>query len=135
VALHVRLAEPEAGRRLLLEIESIFTKEPGVAIMHGILALEFFVRKASKGDAVLDLRKRLGVGATFFVGDDLTDESVFSVLKSTDLGVRVGSGLTVAAYRIPGQSDVASLLQQLANYRRDFRGEAAPSLTAHPSAW
>ncbi len=48
-----------------------------------------------------------------YVGDDVTDETAFAVLGPDDIGVKVGSGETHAAYRVDGPEDVRELLQLL----------------------
>ena len=52
--------------------------------------------------------------ATFYLGDDVTDETVFTTLRAgSDIGVKVGDGDTAAAHRVPGCTDVPTLLDAL----------------------
>ena len=55
-----------------------------------------------------------------FVGDDLTDESVFADLSGQDVGIKVGSGESAALWRVESPQDVALLLHRLAQERSTF---------------
>jgi trehalose 6-phosphate synthase/phosphatase len=52
-----------------------------------------------------------------YVGDDITDEDAFATLDSEDVGVKVGQGKSIAAFRLRGPDDVAELLELLADAR------------------
>jgi trehalose 6-phosphate synthase/phosphatase len=51
------------------------------------------------------------------IGDDRTDEDLFSSLPEDALTVRVGRGASVARYHLPDVSAVRALLRALANRR------------------
>jgi trehalose-phosphatase len=92
--------------------------ERGVGVKHGKDVLELTVVDTDKGTALRRLRQALGVDAVLFVGDDLTDEDAFAVLDEHDVGVKVGDGPTVAAFRVPDVDTVAALLTELSVRRR-----------------
>jgi trehalose 6-phosphate phosphatase len=73
---------------------------------------------ASKGSALDLLRSRLGATAALFVGDDVTDETAFAVLRDGDVGVKVGPGETAARYRVEDPEEVTAVLELLAEERR-----------------
>ncbi|HTM45636.1 MAG TPA: trehalose-phosphatase [Polyangiaceae bacterium] len=73
-----------------------------------------------KGQALWKLRRRLRVDRAVFVGDDITDEDVFSSGQANLLAVRVGrSKASVAAYFLRNQREIDRLLEQLLKLRRN----------------
>ncbi len=72
-----------------------------------------------KGRAVLRLGRLTKAEAILFVGDDVTDEDVFSLPRSERVTtVRVGrSRSTAAEYFVPGQRDIDALLVALVRAR------------------
>lgn len=113
VAVHVRGAEPAVGARVLDAVRAGPARWPGVEATEGKAVLDLAVLRVSKGVALDALRDRLGVDAVLFVGDDVTDETAFVVLREGDVGVKVGDGDTAARHRVPAPPDVADLLEQL----------------------
>ncbi len=89
----------------------------GITVMEGKKVLELSTSSETKGTAVARLRAGLDADAVVFLGDDVTDESVFETLEPGDLGVKVGPGSTAAAVRIAGPEEVAALLAELASVR------------------
>lgn len=79
--------------------------------------LEFSVRTANKGDGLARLREHVEATAVFFAGDDITDEDGFAVLRSGDVGVKVGHGETAADFRVADPEAIAKLLEYLAAAR------------------
>lgn len=69
----------------------------------------------NKGSAVKQFRKLVPEKAiTVFVGDDVTDEDAFRVLKKKDFGVRIGeSRHSKASLYLNSQREIVSLLQRL----------------------
>ena len=80
------------------------------------------MRPSDKGEALTRLRQHAGASAVVYVGDDVTDEDAFAALESDDLGVKVGQGRSLAAYRVRSPDDVADLLERLADARDATRG-------------
>ncbi len=114
VVLHTRLASDRASAR----IESDFRNYVAGLDAHVILGhdvTEVAVTDATKGKAIAALRAELGAVAVAYFGDDVTDETVFAILKPDDLGIKVGSGETAAAYRVENPTDVAYLLEEIAD--------------------
>ncbi|WP_420368076.1 trehalose-phosphatase [Curtobacterium sp. L1-20] len=91
--------------------------DPDVLERGGKDILEFAVRHVTKGDAIARLRDLHGADAVFFAGDDVTDEDAFRVLGDGDVGVKVGEGETLAAYRVADPAALTGVLKQLARAR------------------
>jgi trehalose 6-phosphate phosphatase len=80
-----------------------------------------------KGTALLRSRARLHCDTAIYIGDDETDEAVFSLDQPGQLlAIRVGQRpASAAAYYVRAQTDVDELLEILAEIRR-AAGQAAP---------
>jgi trehalose 6-phosphate phosphatase len=91
-------------------------------VKEGKKVLEFMAVAADKGTALERYRVTCAAAATFFAGDDVTDEAAFRVLRPDDVGVKVGPGPTAARYRVAGQADVAGLLAALLQHRTEHMG-------------
>jgi trehalose 6-phosphate phosphatase len=118
IAVHVRGAAPDVGARVLDAVRAGPASWPGVDATPGKAVLDLAVLHVSKGAAIDALRERVGADAVLFVGDDVTDETVFRRLRHGDVGVKVGDGETAAAHRIGGPDDVVPLLEHLLAARR-----------------
>lgn len=117
VAVHVRRAARADAATLLAALRSGPGRWAGVFATEGHEVLELSVVDADKGHAVDVLRARSGADGVLYVGDDLTDESAFARLSFPDVGVKVGPGPTVAAYRVAGPPQVVALLALLVRER------------------
>jgi trehalose-phosphatase len=114
IVLHTRLASDRATAL----IEPDFRDYVATLDAHAILGhdvTEVSVTDATKGKAITALRAELGATSVAYFGDDVTDETVFSILTEDDLGVKVGPGDTAAAYRVESPTDVAYLLEEIAD--------------------
>jgi len=115
VAVHVRGATPDVGDRVLSALRAGPAAAAGIVSTPGKAVLDLAVTKISKGVALDRMR---GAAAVFFAGDDVTDESVFTCLRSGDVGVKVGDGDTAAAHRVPDPAALAAVLEELLAARR-----------------
>lgn len=113
VALHVRQAERTVADRVLAAVRSGPSRWDGMQVTEGDAVLELSVVRTDKGEALEALRRSSGATAAVFVGDDVSAEEVFVRLSGPDLGIKVGSGSTLAPYRIAGPGDVAAALSLL----------------------
>jgi trehalose 6-phosphate phosphatase len=117
-ALHTRLASADDAATAVREAHSSVTNLGELTTRRGRNVLEFSVRSTNKGDAVERLREHVGATAVLFAGDDVTDEDAFATLRRGDLGLKCGSGATRASFSVPGLTDVARVLNELADRRR-----------------
>ncbi|WOH94130.1 trehalose-phosphatase [Corynebacterium urealyticum] len=127
VGLHTRQAtSPEAAEqanhRLAEFAATCSTPAVPVQVTWGRDILELSVATATKGSYVAGLRTQLPEHVVFFLGDDVTDETVLATLTQPrpDVGVHVGGRLsdTTAATRSLGSPfAVRDALQQLTELR------------------
>jgi trehalose 6-phosphate phosphatase len=117
VALHVRNASPDDGQDALAAAREAAGSWEAQAT-EGKAVLEFAVISTDKGEALDILREQHGASTVVFFGDDVTDEKAFRRLRDTDVGVKVGPGDTLAAYRIDAPDDVAAALEFVLAERR-----------------
>jgi trehalose 6-phosphate phosphatase len=115
VAVHVRGAAPEVGRRVLHALRDGPAAAPGIVSTPGKEVLDLAVTDMNKGIALDRMR---GAAAVFFAGDDVTDETAFARLRPGDVGVKVGEGDTAAEHRVSDPAALAELLGQLVAARR-----------------
>jgi trehalose-phosphatase len=116
-ALHTRLATPQDARRAQRLAREGTQPLDGLTVRDGKDVLEFSVRSATKGDAIELLRRTAHPTATFFAGDDTTDEDAFALLGADDVGVKVGRGATAAGFRVDSPEQLAEVIGLLAELR------------------
>ena len=128
VAVHVRRSDPADRDLLVNQITMGPGQFPGVHVQYGKDVVELSVVEASKADAVATLRHVTGASAVVFLGDDLTDESVFQALTGPDVGVKVGPGPTSAPWRVADPHEVGQALVTLCDLRQSWLlgGHATP---------
>jgi trehalose 6-phosphate phosphatase len=126
VVLHSRLAEPPVAAAAQRAALAALARFHALHVIPGKDVIEAALTDASKGRAVADLRAALGCAGVLFVGDDITDETVFVRLAPPDVGVRVGAGQTAAQFRVDGPNEVADVLSCLADALGSTQQMAAP---------
>ena len=112
--LHTRRLVSGESERVAAQALSLLSEVPGVHVTRGKEVVEAAVVETSKGAALAWLRDQVGAAAVLYLGDDVTDETVFRSLREGDLGVKVGDGETAAAQRVDDPEDVRQLLRHLA---------------------
>ncbi|MDR0482672.1 MAG: trehalose-phosphatase [Cellulomonadaceae bacterium] len=110
IVLHTRPCSEEDDADATAAAVSAAT-DLGVPPMVGKKVVEASVIETNKGIALTALRELTGAGRVVFAGDDVTDETAFAVLQPGDLGIKVGSGPTLATRRV---SDANALAAELA---------------------
>lgn len=118
IAVHVRNADLEVAARVLHAVLTGPAARPGIEITPGKRVLDLAVLDVNKGVALDRLREQIGADAVFFAGDDVTDETAFTRLRTGDVGVKVGAGDTAAAYRVPDPAAVTGVLETVLDARR-----------------
>lgn len=115
LAFHRRAAtDSRRARQTTAWLSEQADRLPGVWQRAGHEVLELSVRRAGKQVAVERLRTETGAATVVYVGDDRTDEDVFTALGRNDIGVKVGEGPTAATHRVARPADVVAFLDELA---------------------
>ncbi|GAB0105378.1 trehalose-phosphatase [Nocardia sp. JMUB6875] len=129
VALHVRNASPEIGRRALVAVRQGPASWVGVQTTEGKEVIELAVVETDKGAALDIVRHQQGASAALFIGDDVTDEKAFKRLSGPDVGIKVGEGESLAKYHVASTEEVSKALAFLLEERRTWlAGASAPRI-------
>jgi trehalose 6-phosphate phosphatase len=131
LSVHYRHAPRPAVARVAIE-RAVARVASDLAIVDGKRVVNLVPRGApDKGDALAQLVRTHRKDAAIFVGDDVTDEAVFTrAFDVPVLGVRVGkSGKTSADYTLARQRDIDRLLALI----RDF-ADGRPAARSHASS-
>jgi trehalose 6-phosphate synthase/phosphatase len=117
VAWHYRSADPEQSQVLVGEVSdhlTSFTANIDVQVLHGSKVLEIKTSGTNKGTAA---RLWLGEGKYDFIlaiGDDWTDEDIFSVMPDSAYTIKIGLASTRARFTMPDPRETVGLLGLLA---------------------
>jgi len=117
VTVHTRTAPRDVADAMVAAVRAGPAGWPGVHVMTGKEVVELSVLPPDKGAAVEALRARFAADGVVFLGDDVTDESVFAVLRDGDVGVKVGTGETRAEHRVADPADAVACLARLVRVR------------------
>jgi trehalose-phosphatase len=120
VAFHYREVDPAAAEEAIARIEAGAAGQPGVRTRRSHHVIELLVIDTDKGDALDNLRHRVGATAVLFMGDSQADEGAFRTLRGPDVSVRVGDGPTSARYRVTDTDEVSRTLALLADLREEW---------------
>lgn len=124
LAIHYRRArnKTDAKNKIFNSIESL---NPEPRVISGKSVLNLIPAGAPhKGTAILELMRQTKSKKVFYIGDDDTDEDVFSFPyeNSALMSVRVGFKKTSnASYFLERQSEINRLLKLLITYHQDLK--------------
>jgi trehalose 6-phosphate synthase/phosphatase len=114
LAWHYRNADSDYAQLRLNELKDdladIIRYKTDFEILEGSKVLEVKSGKYDKGQAATNLLKKDDYDFVLAVGDDKTDEYLFSALPSSAITIRIGSSPTVARYNMVNQSMLTDLL-------------------------
>lgn len=126
---HYRLADPELGqtqsRELTLHLTSFLANLP-VEVMPGHRIVEVRQHGVNKGIVLPAILASIITSPEEFVvalGDDRTDEDLFAALPEHCVGIKVGSGPTLATRRLRDHEAVRAFLRDLAEHCGNGRGK------------
>jgi trehalose 6-phosphate synthase/phosphatase len=117
LAWHYRLVDAEFGAWLASELvttlENLLSGTE-LAVIHGNKVVEVRYAWANKGEVAAHLATRFRRKSfVLAMGDDRTDEDLFSRLPKSAWTIRVGSGSTSARFRVAGPNEARGLLRLL----------------------
>lgn len=114
---HFRNADPINGLRVAQELredmEVSLHGDEEFRIVDGNHIVEVRPASFDKGSAASKLFGDLRHGFVLAIGDDRTDEDLFSVIPSMGYAIKVGKGSTLARYHLRDPADVLQLLEAL----------------------
>lgn len=113
---HYRASPPYYAQKYAITIKRAFkpiVKQYGLQIMQGNKVIEIKNPRISKGKAAENWLNR-GYDFMLSVGDDATDEELFTALPEFAHSIKVGRGLTSARYRLSSYNEVIELLKLFA---------------------
>ncbi len=113
VVVHTRSADPSLATTATEELVPLATAVDGAHVKGGSQVVELMARRASKGDALMQVAAECERSPVVFFGDDLTDEDAFAMMGDDDVSVRVGPGETRARYRVDDPAAVAQTIAEL----------------------
>lgn len=128
---HYRRANPVLGsdisRELMSELVD-FTANKNLQIIRGNKVIEVKNAGIDKAAAALHYLEQKPVDFIMAIGDDTTDEDMFSVLPQTAHSIKVGLTKTIAKYNLENQEQVIKLLKKFLRSGRKIK-----NLTPRPS--
>lgn len=124
VALHYRQA-PQLEALCLATMQDAVDHSPGLTLLQGKMVVEAKGSGISKGRAIeAFLNEPPFSGRTpVFIGDDMTDEAGFAAVQRLGgMGVKVGEGDSVAAFRLASPAMMRDAMEQaLARAAQEIR--------------
>lgn len=114
LTFHYRQAcSPQAAREAAFQVIAHLTPPPRLVMGKAVINV-IPPGTPHKGAAMLELMHQLKSTAALYVGDDDTDEDVFSIPDDRIITVRIGKkGQSAARYYLERQAETAALLQYL----------------------
>lgn len=115
---HFRRCEPEFARmqerELRMHLADLFRNHP-VEVLRGAKVVELRQLGIHKGVVITSLVEQAPASSCLVaLGDDTTDEDMFSRLPASGIGIKVGAGLSRASYRLGDPGAVRAFLRVLA---------------------
>lgn len=117
IAWHYRKVEPEFAIQFIQHVsdnlEKNFNKDP-LEVIHGEKVIEIRLKGINKGSIIPKLLSEYR-GSPFILamGDDRTDEDMFSSLPPGGVCLHVGSKPSIAPYRLPNVDAARNFLKKL----------------------
>jgi trehalose 6-phosphate synthase/phosphatase len=116
VVWHYRNAAPFTANKHLVMLKKLLrpiAKKENLRIKAGKKVLEVHPLDISKGHAVKEWLIGSEIDFVLAIGDDTTDEDMFAALPKTSFTIKVGTGRTLANYRLRDPAAVHQLLRKL----------------------
>lgn len=124
VAWHYRKADPEAGlemqRELVYELYDL-TANNALQVVQGSKVVEVRNSGVDKGTAVAGAFDLEDYDFVLVIGDDRTDEDMFSAVPAASHTVKIGVQQTGARHAVPDQRSARGLLGEIARTSQESR--------------
>ena len=114
---HYRKSDPELGMNRAIELKDELTSlvaNLNLEILEGNKVIEIKNRGINKGRAAQKVLQDAPADKIIAIGDDWTDEFLFSGIPNEAITIKVGMAKTVAGYKVENVSDVHELLKKFA---------------------
>ena len=114
LAWHYRKVDKDLGAKRVREFKDMLTyllASLDLQVLDGNKVVEVKNVGVSKGQATMEWLPQQDWDFIFAIGDDHTDEDIFKVMPENAYAVKVGSGESIATYRITSVEQVRDLLQ------------------------
>jgi len=114
---HFRAADPEPAKMAAQELNDYlrtFTANIDIQVLQGSKSIEVRNAGVNKGSVALQVLAKARFDFILAVGDELSDEDLFSVLPERAHSLRVGVASTHARYSLSDHKEVLQLLARLA---------------------
>jgi len=119
IAFHYRNIDKEVENKTLPfikeKIKEMMTDKPDLEILDGNKVVEIKKTAYNKGTMAATILKRAPYDFILAAGDDVTDETLFRELKNNAFTIKIGSGNTLAKYRIDEPKKLMTFLSELIN--------------------
>ncbi len=116
LVFHYRKVDPEIGSVRVSELRDNLlglTSNKNLQVLEGHKVIDIKNSEINKGHAVLKWLSKDNWDFILSVGDDVTDEDMFSVMPENTYSIKVGLDPTCAKYNIKSPVEVVSLLKKL----------------------
>jgi trehalose 6-phosphate synthase/phosphatase len=118
VAWHYRNCAQVSGNKYSRELIGLleeFGQGRDLKVFDGNMVVEILPGKIGKGEVIKKIIEQNNYGCILSIGDDKTDEEMFSFLSDNvnAVTIKVGEGSTVASYRVKDEIEVVKLLEQI----------------------
>jgi trehalose 6-phosphate synthase/phosphatase len=119
IAWHYRNVDPDFAAirlsELKEELRDILGSEKNLQVLEGNKVLEIKKQGYDKGTAAQKILNGKEIPFILAIGDDKTDEYLFSALPEHAYTIKIGTSPSIAKYNFKNQTDVNNLLNQLIN--------------------
>lgn len=135
IALHYRKSQAKKKARMDI-LEVVSSLDPRPRIIMGKCVVNILPTGAPhKGVALVELMLQAGIKSAFYIGDDDTDEDVFSLPNARIMTVRVGKkSSSQAQFYIQNQSEVGRLLRTILRFYKPSTAIAEKRESLHGHA-
>lgn len=124
ITWHYRNSHPDLGflrsRELLNNLSQLAANSP-LQVIDGNKVLEVRLTGMDKGMTALKVTNKFAPDFTVCIGDDTTDEDMFTALESKAFTIKVGNGATAAKYNIASQKEVLPFLDEMISIKKTIK--------------